>query len=1633
MNLFLEIVLSNSLMAILLALLAAGVSLFKPRPAIMHGLWLLVLVKLVTPPLVSIPIPGWESNLFQGEPATEIVSNQQTGELKAVESKRVNLAKEQPVSALPPESISPTLEDAKLSARVPRVDPVAPGSDRQLNNQVEKLVQNEPSVANQKQISVSSPDPVSAKLTSSSTPVSSADSSINRLIDAVNLRTILLSVWCLGSLAWLLLSLVRIARFQNLLRFAQTAPSQIIEETEQLASQLGLRQPPEVVTLPGRISPLVWPIGKRVRLILPEALLIEINQEERKTLIAHELVHLCRRDHWVRLLELLTLVVYWWHPVVWWARTYLRRAEEQCCDAWVVQTWPEQTRAYADALLQAVGFLADAPKTDRELPLPASGLGNLQVLQRRLTMIFDGDVPARLTISSRVALLILAVSFLPLIPDRTAIADSENAGTFLATNVENQSDESTTTSAEQNTKHEKTDSSNPKTSASDRVTQKKVKKIKLQANQSPGSSRSNVRQTTDKATESDQGTLTVMTGVVQDSQGQPVVGAKLWLADRDSRREDELSRVYSQTKSDKEGRFEFRAKLSGNDYRSFFIHALDEKNRIGWTVGRRLQDLPLDQMNIKLQETKDYQGKLVDLSGQPISGAIIKPLYFRGNSFRAQRHVFYGGSTLLSAEYGKQYEVKTKADGTFLMTKIPMRGSIVGIVSAPGFGSPQITWDLSSPVTIRLQRAGEIRGSLVSQDQNAPLSGVNLELQLQPGTGETGPGSFGVEYSATSQSINDGLFHFKGVPPGKYTITSPLKPTQNYYAETKTPIVIKADETVSGLSVPLHKAIAIRGRVINSENNTGVEGIQVVVSRTARSGRTAWDSTVTTKAGGSYEIYVKPGRLRVGVYNPPLKYLPGPQLSETREITEDVRLPDGQLQLASTISGTVVNEAGGAISEATVYSLSPSRHDHEQSQTNAEGAFTVQRLFPGETVPLLARTEVAVTDGPLDIVPKDVKGAIQLTVSKSKAFRVRGNVVDQSGRPVKNAQVLIKWQKPYKSNRVGYTSMGVTLEKRSTDTEGWFTSTALWPGQTYYVEVRAQGYSFGETIKIVGQPNQTFDFPTIRLVQINRSVAGQVIDSSGRPIENVRVFNSGDAPFPVSVQTDNDGRFQLNQLFGGPIFIFADKQGYRFNGTALTENADTVTIQLLKKEEPVSPASKPENRLSYADEKKMARRLLEQLWKLPDAKKKTGIKDILKYMARIDIKQALEWSNQVEKGKYNAIVQESAAKIIQESNPDEAVRLLGQAGGKTGFETAFQLAEKYADSNNKMALRYAELAARLAQSLKGREKISAYTRSGGLLLRLGKESIGKPMIMEATVASEKLDDQLRNTFLRIATAEQLALIDETRALELVKSITDRNNRERGISRIAVVIGTRDLEKGLSLLASLENPLVRDAAKVKLAERIATQKPATAIRLAEETQFKFRAQAFGRLSVKIASIDKPLAYSLIDRSLGLYLDEPKAFVSWSNWGGRSGFSAWAAMQARQIAYPDMESVVQRVLAARLSLKEINSPVRLVESRVAVARLLGLIDRAAAKQILEAIEPQSHTIGSGYSNTRQQDWYEAWGLVDPKHAAKLFEKALSASKDQTTFDLQKSGLLGLVDLLTIPPQDRAAHLLLFFQGL
>ena len=220
-------------------------------------------------------------------------------------------------------------------------------------------------------------------------------------------------VWLVGALAWYALALFRLRRFRRLLRHAVPAPESLRQRTQRLAETLRLRRCPGVWLIPGRVAPMLWAAGGRPRILFPADLLHQIGVEQQNALLVHELAHLRRRDHWVRWLEFIAAGLYWWNPVLWFARRELREAEEQCCDAWVTATLPGAGKTYATALLETLDFLSDAPPA---MPLLASGVGRVVDLKRRLTMIMRGTTPRTLGWRGAAAVVALGALLLPMLP-----------------------------------------------------------------------------------------------------------------------------------------------------------------------------------------------------------------------------------------------------------------------------------------------------------------------------------------------------------------------------------------------------------------------------------------------------------------------------------------------------------------------------------------------------------------------------------------------------------------------------------------------------------------------------------------------------------------------------------------------------------------------------------------------------------------------------------------------------------------------------------------------------------------------------------------------------------------------------------------------------------------------------------------------------------------------------------------------------------------------------------------------------------------------------------------------------------------------------------------------------------------
>jgi beta-lactamase regulating signal transducer with metallopeptidase domain len=337
----------NAALATALAIPVAVACRFLRRPAVAHALWLLVLLKLLTPPMLGVAIL----------PAA----------VAAPPPVPAGAARPGATLRTPP-PIELTRRPAETSP-APRVPAGSLTGGRR-----------------------SAPAPV-----------------LPRIAGAAR------AAWIVGALAVLALALARGRRFRRLLRAAEPAPASVQAAATRVSGRLGVRRAPPVLAVDAPISPMLWWKGGRVVLVFPAGLLADLSPAERDALLAHEVAHLRRGDHWVRLLELAASAGFWWLPVSWWARARLRRAEERSCDARVVGALPGAGRAYADALLKTLTFLSGRGE---RLPALASGVGEARDYEERLTMILKPVATKSLPSIPRLALAAVGIAVLLAFPTR---------------------------------------------------------------------------------------------------------------------------------------------------------------------------------------------------------------------------------------------------------------------------------------------------------------------------------------------------------------------------------------------------------------------------------------------------------------------------------------------------------------------------------------------------------------------------------------------------------------------------------------------------------------------------------------------------------------------------------------------------------------------------------------------------------------------------------------------------------------------------------------------------------------------------------------------------------------------------------------------------------------------------------------------------------------------------------------------------------------------------------------------------------------------------------------------------------------------------------------------------------------
>ena len=113
-------------------------------------------------------------------------------------------------------------------------------------------------------------------------------------------------------------------------------------------------------------------------MLLPQAVIDGKSDAELELILAHELIHVRRGDLWFGLLRSVVELLWWFHPLVWWAA---RRASREAEDAATKRCWPSCSAVgrYSRCLLDVL----EAKHQLRSVPA-CPGVRGIEITQGRL-------------------------------------------------------------------------------------------------------------------------------------------------------------------------------------------------------------------------------------------------------------------------------------------------------------------------------------------------------------------------------------------------------------------------------------------------------------------------------------------------------------------------------------------------------------------------------------------------------------------------------------------------------------------------------------------------------------------------------------------------------------------------------------------------------------------------------------------------------------------------------------------------------------------------------------------------------------------------------------------------------------------------------------------------------------------------------------------------------------------------------------------------------------------------------------------------------------------------------------------------------------------------------------------------
>jgi beta-lactamase regulating signal transducer with metallopeptidase domain len=195
-------------------------------------------------------------------------------------------------------------------------------------------------------------------------------------------------------------------------RRAMPVPAWLGELFDEVKPSISLRRTVRLRVTNQAMSPAVCGLFRPV-ILLPQSLVQKLPPFQLRAVLLHELTHLRRGDVWMNCAQALVQIVYWWHPLLWFANARIRSVREEAVDDAVMLALRDEAGTYAPTLLEVAKLAFHRPTASLGL---VGILESRSALRQRIERLVNFRAPRKvgLTLVSLCSICIFGAAAVPM-------------------------------------------------------------------------------------------------------------------------------------------------------------------------------------------------------------------------------------------------------------------------------------------------------------------------------------------------------------------------------------------------------------------------------------------------------------------------------------------------------------------------------------------------------------------------------------------------------------------------------------------------------------------------------------------------------------------------------------------------------------------------------------------------------------------------------------------------------------------------------------------------------------------------------------------------------------------------------------------------------------------------------------------------------------------------------------------------------------------------------------------------------------------------------------------------------------------------------------------------------------------